>query len=116
MHAGTSKQARCRCYLLHPGDPDTTQQSEERKDLRVSMGEGAGTWKRHVGVLGEGLKASSNKAFIQSPFSLNNALELCLMCALACKLFTCTLNVQMAGSFVSNITEKYAPYLQVMQH
>lgn len=27
---------RCRCYLLHPGDPDTTQQSEEREDLWVS--------------------------------------------------------------------------------
>lgn len=27
---------RCRCYLLHPGDPDTTRQSEEREDLWVS--------------------------------------------------------------------------------
>lgn len=58
---------RCRCYLLHPGDPDTTQQSEEREDLWVSGANKQG-YEKDMNILAEGgrwwwwgeLKASAN--------------------------------------------------------
>lgn len=38
MHSGHSKRSAARCYLLRPGDPDTTQQSGEEEGLDSELG------------------------------------------------------------------------------
>lgn len=63
QHARLAQQTgRCWCYLLHPGDPDTTQQWEREKDWWMVMWTGMNMkiwlWKhqceKDISIWGEG--------------------------------------------------------------
>lgn len=61
----------CLCYLLHPGDPDTTQQSEEMKDLRVS-GVNKQEYEQDMNIWGwgaEGIRQQGKEHFMPSLFT-----------------------------------------------